>query len=93
MQIDVDIGSSTVANGVLGLVIGVITSLVVEMAFLVQVKINKTKTLIFKIVSPLEIFWMIPRLRFVGEYTRRIARAAYRGGEGFSYRAIIGYSS
>ena len=32
-----DIGSSTVANGVLGLVIGVITSLVVEMAFLVQV--------------------------------------------------------
>jgi hypothetical protein len=43
MQIDVDIGSSTVANGVLGLVIGVITSLVVEMAFLVQVKINLTK--------------------------------------------------
>ncbi|CAB78906.1 hypothetical protein [Arabidopsis thaliana] len=35
-KIDVDIGSSTVANGVLGLVIGVITSLVVEMAFLVQ---------------------------------------------------------
>lgn len=37
LQIDVDIGSSTVANGVLGLVIGVITSLVVDMAFLVQV--------------------------------------------------------
>ncbi|KAL0407993.1 UNVERIFIED_CONTAM: protein ENHANCED DISEASE RESISTANCE 2-like [Sesamum radiatum] len=35
-HIDVDIGSSTVANGVLGLVIGVITTLVVEMAFLVQ---------------------------------------------------------
>lgn len=34
---DVDIGSSTVANGVLGLVIGVITTLVVDMAFLVQV--------------------------------------------------------
>ncbi|KAH9752904.1 hypothetical protein KPL71_014891 [Citrus sinensis] len=33
--IDVDIGSSTVANGVLGLVIGVITTLVVDMAFLV----------------------------------------------------------
>lgn len=33
-----DIGSSTVANGVLGLVIGVITTLVVDMAFLVQVK-------------------------------------------------------
>jgi hypothetical protein len=36
LEIDIDIGSSTVANGVLGLVIGVITSLVVEMAFLVQ---------------------------------------------------------
>ncbi|GAY62517.1 hypothetical protein CUMW_218430, partial [Citrus unshiu] len=35
-QIDVDIGSSTVANGVLGLVNGVITTLVVDMAFLVQ---------------------------------------------------------
>lgn len=38
VQIDVDIGSSTVANGVLGLVFGVITSLVVDMAFLIQVK-------------------------------------------------------
>ena len=38
MQIDVDIGSSTVANGVLGLVCGVITTLVVDMAFLVQVR-------------------------------------------------------
>lgn len=37
MQIDIDIGSSTVANGVLGLVFGVITTLVVDMAFLVQV--------------------------------------------------------
>ncbi|KAH9753079.1 protein ENHANCED DISEASE RESISTANCE 2-like [Citrus sinensis] len=35
-KIDVDIGSSTVANGVLGLVIAVITTLVVDMAFLVQ---------------------------------------------------------
>ncbi|KAK4486308.1 hypothetical protein RD792_008979 [Penstemon davidsonii] len=34
--VDIDIGSSTVANGVLGLVIGVITSLVVDMAFLLQ---------------------------------------------------------
>jgi hypothetical protein len=37
LEVDVDIGSSTVANGVLGLVFGVITSLVVDMAFLVQV--------------------------------------------------------
>ncbi|OIT32644.1 PREDICTED: protein ENHANCED DISEASE RESISTANCE 2-like isoform X1 [Nicotiana attenuata] len=36
LEVDIDIGSSTVANGVLGLVIGVITSLVVDMAFLVQ---------------------------------------------------------
>ncbi|XP_024040173.1 protein ENHANCED DISEASE RESISTANCE 2-like [Citrus clementina] len=36
LEIDVDIGSSTVANGVLGLVNGVITTLVVDMAFLVQ---------------------------------------------------------
>ncbi|XP_038695278.1 protein ENHANCED DISEASE RESISTANCE 2-like isoform X2 [Tripterygium wilfordii] len=36
LEVDVDIGSSTVANGVLGLVVGVVTSLVVEMAFLVQ---------------------------------------------------------
>ncbi|KAK1372878.1 hypothetical protein POM88_029071 [Heracleum sosnowskyi] len=35
-EIDVDICSSTVANGVLGLVIGAMTSLVVDMAFLVQ---------------------------------------------------------
>ncbi|KAL7222162.1 hypothetical protein ACSBR1_023969 [Camellia fascicularis] len=36
LEIDVDIGSSTVANGVLRLVIGVITTLVVDMAFLLQ---------------------------------------------------------
>ncbi|KAG9150487.1 hypothetical protein Leryth_010864 [Lithospermum erythrorhizon] len=36
LEVDVDIGSSTVANGVLGLVIGAITSLVVDMAFLLQ---------------------------------------------------------
>ncbi|KAF5957035.1 hypothetical protein HYC85_004260 [Camellia sinensis] len=34
LEIGVDIGSSTVANGVLGLVIGMITTLVVDMAFL-----------------------------------------------------------
>jgi len=36
LEIDCDIGSSTVANGVLGLVVGVMTTLVVDMAFLVQ---------------------------------------------------------
>lgn len=37
LQVDVDIGSSAVANGVLGLVFGVVTTLVVDMAFLIQV--------------------------------------------------------
>ncbi|KAL6657427.1 hypothetical protein ACP70R_005207 [Stipagrostis hirtigluma subsp. patula] len=36
LEVDVDIGSSTVANGVLGLVFGVVTTLVVDMAFLIQ---------------------------------------------------------
>ena len=36
-QVDADIGSSTVANGVLGLVFGVVSALVVDMAFLIQV--------------------------------------------------------
>ncbi|KAJ4774992.1 Protein ENHANCED DISEASE RESISTANCE 2 [Rhynchospora pubera] len=36
LEIDVDIGSSAVANGVLGIVCGAITTLVVDMAFLVQ---------------------------------------------------------
>ncbi|KAH0453856.1 hypothetical protein IEQ34_018180 [Dendrobium chrysotoxum] len=36
LEIDIDIGSSTVANGVLGLVFGMITTLVVDMAFLIQ---------------------------------------------------------
>lgn len=40
LQIDVDIGSSTVANGVLGIVCGAIKTLVVDMAFLVQVLAN-----------------------------------------------------
>ncbi|KAF0902437.1 hypothetical protein E2562_016270 [Oryza meyeriana var. granulata] len=36
IEVDVDIGSSAVANGVLGLVFGVVTTLVVDMAFLIQ---------------------------------------------------------
>ena len=37
LQVDVDIGSSTVATGVLGLVFGTVASLVVDIAFLIQV--------------------------------------------------------
>ncbi|GJM99787.1 hypothetical protein PR202_ga16921 [Eleusine coracana subsp. coracana] len=36
LEVDIDIGSSAVANGVLGLVFGVVTTLVVDMAFLIQ---------------------------------------------------------
>ncbi|XP_070009280.1 protein ENHANCED DISEASE RESISTANCE 2-like isoform X2 [Nicotiana sylvestris] len=50
LEVDIDIGSSTVANGVLGLVIGVITSLVVDMAFLVQMQI---------FLQHLEQLWMM----------------------------------
>jgi hypothetical protein len=37
MQIDVDIGSSSVARGVIGLVLGYVTSLVVDLAILIEV--------------------------------------------------------
>lgn len=36
-QIDVDIGSSSVARGVIGLVLGYVTSLVVDLAILIEV--------------------------------------------------------
>lgn len=50
LQIDVDIGSSTVANGVLRLVIGAITTLVVDMAFLVQVLAKFGLVVLFNII-------------------------------------------
>lgn len=53
LEIDVDIGSSTVANGVLGLVTGVVTSLVVEMAFLVQA--NTTDELPERLISAIRV--------------------------------------
>jgi hypothetical protein len=37
LQLDIDIGSSSVAKGVVNLVIGYVTKLVLEMAFLIQV--------------------------------------------------------
>ncbi|GER56245.1 enhanced disease resistance 2 [Striga asiatica] len=53
MEVDVDIGSSTVANGVLGLVIGVITTLVVDMAFLVQA--NTTEELPERLIGAVRV--------------------------------------
>jgi hypothetical protein len=40
-QLGIDIGSSTVARGVVSLVLGYLSNLVIEMAFLVQVKLNQ----------------------------------------------------
>lgn len=37
MQIDVDIGSSSVARSIIGLVLGYVTSLVVDLAILIEV--------------------------------------------------------
>ncbi|CAK7356013.1 unnamed protein product [Dovyalis caffra] len=53
LEVDVDIGSSTVANGVLGLVIGVITTLVVDMAFLVQA--NATEELPERLIGAVRV--------------------------------------
>ncbi|KAJ6388969.1 hypothetical protein OIU77_027343 [Salix suchowensis] len=53
LEVDVDIGSSTVAKGVLGLVIGVITSLVVDMAFLVQA--NATEELPERLIGAVRV--------------------------------------
>lgn len=55
VQIDVDIGSSSVARSVIGVVVGYITSLVVDMAVLIEVTcqpfIYSTLKLLF---SPLD---------------------------------------
>ncbi|GFP98810.1 protein enhanced disease resistance 2 [Phtheirospermum japonicum] len=53
LEVDVDIGSSTVANGVLGLVVGVITTLVVDMAFLVQA--NSTDELPERLIGAVRV--------------------------------------
>lgn len=90
-----DIGSSTVANGVLGLVIGVITSLVVEMAFLVQVTNgHNVYRFCFKVVGVIVIMYTNKSsLVLAGKCTGRIAREAYRCGSGFAYRTLFSYSS
>jgi len=47
MQIDVDIGSSSVARGVIGLVLGYVTSLVVDLAILIEVCVFLPLVIIF----------------------------------------------
>lgn len=58
MQVDVDIGSSAVANGVLGLVFGVVTTLIVDMAFLIQVCRLSGSLIFFSLYSPRVPFWL-----------------------------------
>ncbi|XP_047969699.1 protein ENHANCED DISEASE RESISTANCE 2-like isoform X2 [Salvia hispanica] len=53
LEVDIDIGSSTVANGVLGLVVGVITTLVVDMAFLIQA--NSTDELPERLIGAVRV--------------------------------------
>lgn len=40
LQIDVDIGSSAVARSVIGLVLGYVTSLIVDLAILIEVRLG-----------------------------------------------------
>ena len=41
-QVEIDVGSSTVGRGVANLVLGYLNNLVVEMAFLIQVRLLPT---------------------------------------------------
>ncbi|KAI0496260.1 hypothetical protein KFK09_022574 [Dendrobium nobile] len=56
LEIDIDIGSSTVANGVLGLVFGMITTLVVDMAFLIQA--NTSEELPERLIGAARVSWL-----------------------------------
>jgi hypothetical protein len=56
MQIDVDIGSSSVARGVIGLVLGYVTSLVVDLAILIEVCAFLPLVMIFLDKHPL-VYW------------------------------------
>ncbi|XP_028553621.1 protein ENHANCED DISEASE RESISTANCE 2-like isoform X2 [Dendrobium catenatum] len=56
LEIDIDIGSSTVANGVLGLVFGVISTLVVDMAFLIQA--NTYEELPERLIGAARVSWL-----------------------------------
>lgn len=47
-QLDIDVGSSTVARGVTNLVLGYLNNLVIEMAFLIQVK---QKLIMLKVIE------------------------------------------
>jgi hypothetical protein len=49
LQLGVDIGSSTVARGVVSLVLGYLNNLVIEMAFLVQVIMSHTLPICYEV--------------------------------------------
>jgi hypothetical protein len=48
LQIDVDIGSSSVARSIIGLVLGYVTSIVVDLAILIEVLYTPWSLLLYK---------------------------------------------
>lgn len=48
LQIDVDIGSSSVARSIIGLVLGYVTSIVVDLAILIEVLYIPWSLLLYK---------------------------------------------
>lgn len=59
MQIDVDIGTSSVARSVIGLVLGYVTSIVVDLAILVEVCIlDKQLLILICFGEAFQLIWM-----------------------------------
>lgn len=61
-QLGVDIGSSTVARGVVSLVLGYLNNLVIEMAFLIQVnqETSRSTTYLFMIFQQFYLLLLLP---------------------------------
>lgn len=58
-QIDVDIGSSSVARSVVGLVLGYVTSVVVDLAILIEVL---HQSMLAEAHCPVRLSWLLPYL-------------------------------
>lgn len=75
LQLDVEVGSSTVARGVINLVLGYLNNLVIEMAFLVQVTTTFKQT--FKSDLPTVMTFshiVLSTINFAGGHSRRAPR-------------------
>lgn len=74
-QLGIDVGSSTVARGVVSLVLGYLNNLVIEMAFLIQVILHPHPTTYSIFVrSRRLILWLICR-----EIQRKSCRSSFLG--------------